>query len=169
MANKRGTGLMIVWVDVPADKEDEFNRWYNEEHLALPPGRVPVDKGGSMLGSGGMGTVYEAEQDNPARRVAVRVVGAVVVVVPHISDRDRAIQGRLCRLPQGEVDHLVVASPVVVGDVAVMEVTRDQVEELILVADRVEHRSVPHHGPDPWGAQDLGDVGGQHDPQGDRV
>ena len=34
MADKKGTGLMMVWADVPADKEDEFNRWYNEEHLA---------------------------------------------------------------------------------------------------------------------------------------
>ena len=31
---KKGTGLLMVWADVPADKEDEFNRWYNEEHLA---------------------------------------------------------------------------------------------------------------------------------------
>jgi hypothetical protein len=34
MANIKGTGLMMVWVDVPADKEAEFNKWYNEEHLA---------------------------------------------------------------------------------------------------------------------------------------
>ena len=32
MANK-GTGLLMVWADVPADKEEEFNRWYDEEHL----------------------------------------------------------------------------------------------------------------------------------------
>src|SRR5438876_847391 len=34
MAAKKGTGLLMVWADVPADKEGEFNRWYNEEHLA---------------------------------------------------------------------------------------------------------------------------------------
>jgi hypothetical protein len=34
MTAKKGTGLLMVWADVPADKEDEFNRWYNEEHLA---------------------------------------------------------------------------------------------------------------------------------------
>lgn len=34
MPAKKGTGLLMVWADVPADKEDEFNRWYNEEHLA---------------------------------------------------------------------------------------------------------------------------------------
>jgi hypothetical protein len=34
MTAKKGTGLLMVWADVPADKEPEFNRWYNEEHLA---------------------------------------------------------------------------------------------------------------------------------------
>lgn len=34
MTAKKGTGLLMVWAEVPADKEAEFNRWYNEEHLA---------------------------------------------------------------------------------------------------------------------------------------
>jgi len=33
MAAKKGSGLLMVWTDVPADKEPDFNRWYNEEHL----------------------------------------------------------------------------------------------------------------------------------------
>ncbi len=33
MADKEGTGLRMVWMDVPADKVEEFNDWYNEEHL----------------------------------------------------------------------------------------------------------------------------------------
>ena len=33
MANKKGTGLLMVWCEVPGDVEDEFNRWYNEEHI----------------------------------------------------------------------------------------------------------------------------------------
>ena len=33
MANKKGTALMMVWADIPADKEADFNKWYNEEHL----------------------------------------------------------------------------------------------------------------------------------------
>ena len=32
MPAKKGTGLLMVWCDVPGDREDEFNRWYNEEH-----------------------------------------------------------------------------------------------------------------------------------------
>ena len=34
MTQKKGTGLLMVWADVPADKEADFNRWYNEQHLA---------------------------------------------------------------------------------------------------------------------------------------
>ena len=33
MADEKGTGLMMVWMDVPADKEGEFNHRYSEEHL----------------------------------------------------------------------------------------------------------------------------------------
>jgi len=34
MAAKKGNGLLMVWAEVPDELEDEFNRWYNEEHLA---------------------------------------------------------------------------------------------------------------------------------------
>ncbi len=34
MTTTKGTALLMVWADVPADKEQDFNRWYNEEHLA---------------------------------------------------------------------------------------------------------------------------------------
>ena len=34
MANKKGTALMMVWVDVPEDKEAEFNKWYKDAHIA---------------------------------------------------------------------------------------------------------------------------------------
>ena len=34
MASKKGTALMMVWADIPAEKEADFNKWYNEEHLA---------------------------------------------------------------------------------------------------------------------------------------
>ena len=33
MPNKKGTGLLMVWVDIPKEHESEFNNWYNEEHL----------------------------------------------------------------------------------------------------------------------------------------
>ena len=33
MPNKKGSALLMVWVEVPAEIEDEFNKWYNEEHI----------------------------------------------------------------------------------------------------------------------------------------
>ena len=34
MPAKKGRGLLMVYTDVAAKHEDEFNRWYNEEHIA---------------------------------------------------------------------------------------------------------------------------------------
>jgi hypothetical protein len=36
MAKTRGTGLLMVWTDVDPEFEAEFNRWYDEEHIARP-------------------------------------------------------------------------------------------------------------------------------------
>ncbi len=33
MSDKKGRGLLMVFADVPAEVEDEFNRWYDEEHI----------------------------------------------------------------------------------------------------------------------------------------
>ncbi len=33
MAAKKGHGLYLVFTDIAAEVEEEFNRWYNEEHL----------------------------------------------------------------------------------------------------------------------------------------
>lgn len=34
MPAKKGRGLLMVYTDVPAEHEEEFNRWYDEEHIA---------------------------------------------------------------------------------------------------------------------------------------
>lgn len=31
--SETATGLLAVWMEVPAELEDDLNRWYNEEHL----------------------------------------------------------------------------------------------------------------------------------------
>ena len=33
MAATKGRGLLMVFTDVPEDVEEEFNRWYDEEHI----------------------------------------------------------------------------------------------------------------------------------------
>ena len=41
MQKTTGRALLIVAADPPADREDEMNRWYDEEHLADELRRVP--------------------------------------------------------------------------------------------------------------------------------
>ena len=28
-----GEGILIVWADIPAEIEDDYNEWYNREHM----------------------------------------------------------------------------------------------------------------------------------------
>src|SRR5262249_37690973 len=66
------------------------------EGPALPPriGRYRLVR---LLGEGGMGTVYEAEQDNPRRLVALKVIRAGLVSSEVLKRFDQAAQilGRL--------------------------------------------------------------------------
>ena len=64
MAKQRGTGLLMVWADVPADKEPDFNRWYNEEHLAerlAIPGFLSAARYEAVKGGPKHLAVYELE------------------------------------------------------------------------------------------------------------
>jgi hypothetical protein len=69
MANRKGTGLLMVWADVPADKEAEFNRWYNEEHLAE---RMAVP---GFLGA----ARYEAVKSGPKHLACYELESAAVL------------------------------------------------------------------------------------------
>jgi hypothetical protein len=64
MTKKKGTGLLMVWCDVPADQEAEFNRWYNEEHLAerlAIPGFLSAARYEAVKGSPKHLAYYELE------------------------------------------------------------------------------------------------------------
>src|SRR5262245_8038210 len=70
---RRGTGLLMVWADIPADKEPDFNRWYNEEHLAermSVPGFLNAARYEAVKGGPKHLAVYELESpavlDSPA-------------------------------------------------------------------------------------------------------
>lgn len=60
----KGSGLLMVWADVPADKEPDFNRWYNEEHLAerlAIPGFLNAARYEAVKGGPKHLAVYELE------------------------------------------------------------------------------------------------------------
>ena len=73
MAKTRGTGLLMLWTDVDAPYEAEFNRWYNEEHIRhllqvpgfLSGGRYVALKGGPKYLA-----MYELEDPNVLRTAA---------------------------------------------------------------------------------------------------
>jgi len=61
---KKGNSLLMVWCDVPADKEAEFNRWYNEEHIAERlsiPGFLSAARYEAVKGGPKHLAVYELE------------------------------------------------------------------------------------------------------------
>jgi len=72
MTAKKGTGLLMVWAEVPADKEAEFNRWYNEEHLAE---RLAVP--GFLSGAR-----YEAVKGGPKHLAVYELESAAVMESP---------------------------------------------------------------------------------------
>jgi hypothetical protein len=55
MAVTKGRGLLMVFTDVPQEVEEEFNRWYNEEHI---PERLSIP---GVLSA----ARYEAQQGGP--------------------------------------------------------------------------------------------------------
>jgi hypothetical protein len=79
MANKKGTGLLMVWIDVPSDKEKEFNRWYNEEHLAerlAIPGFLSAARYEAVKGSPKHLAYYELESADVLQTEAYKRVAA---------------------------------------------------------------------------------------------
>jgi hypothetical protein len=72
MAAKKGTALLMVWADVPADREPEFNRWYNEEHV---PERLAVP---GFLSA----ARYEAVKGGPKHLACYELESAAVMESP---------------------------------------------------------------------------------------
>ncbi len=129
MTTRKGTGLLMVWAEVPADKEEEFNRWYNEEHLAerlavpgfLAAARYEAVKGGpkhlacyelesvAVLES----EAYKHVQANPTprtRRCSPEVIGTTFIrnvytmIHPKALSPDAAASGMAPALQLGRMD-----------------------------------------------------------------
>ena len=74
---RKGLGLLMVWCEVPADKEAEFNRWYNEEHLAerlAVPGFLSAARYEAVKGSPKHLAYYELENVNVLQSEAYKRV-----------------------------------------------------------------------------------------------
>ena len=88
--------LLIVRVDVKPEMEDEFNRWYNEEHL---PGLLKVPgvlwaKRGINAGSPKYIAVYEHENMDVQRSEAYRKATQTEwtrKIEPHLFNKERNV------------------------------------------------------------------------------
>ncbi len=73
MAKTRGTGMLMVWTDVDAAHEAEFNRWYDEEHmkrLLAIPGFLSGGRYVALRGGPKYLAMYELEDYNVLRTSA---------------------------------------------------------------------------------------------------
>jgi hypothetical protein len=76
---KKGSGILMVWCDVPADKDAEFNRWYNEEHIAerlAIPGFLSAARYEALKGGPKHLAVYELDNANVIQSEAYKKVAA---------------------------------------------------------------------------------------------
>lgn len=67
MAKTRGTGLLMVWTDIDAAYEADFNRWYDEEHvprLLKVPGFLSAGRYVALKGGPKHLAMYELEDHN---------------------------------------------------------------------------------------------------------
>ena len=83
VASKKGTALMIVCADVPAKMEEDFNRWYNEEHLAellSVPGVLNAAR-------------YEATRSGPKHLACYELESPAVVTSEAFTSRPRTEWG----------------------------------------------------------------------------
>jgi hypothetical protein len=124
MASKKGTGLLMVWADVPADKEAEFNRWYNEEHLAerlAIPGFLSGARYEAVKGGPKHLAVYELESAAVIESAGYKKLGRMdvprevdaqwnewynTVYVPNYEKVPGVIRGRRYRAVEGAPTYL---------------------------------------------------------------
>ena len=80
MANRKGTGLLMVWADVPPEKEEDFNNWYNQEHIA------------ELLGIPGVLSAarYEAIRGGPKHLACYELENPAVVESDAFKNRPRS-------------------------------------------------------------------------------
>ena len=95
MPKTRGTGLLMAWTDVDPAHEDEFNRWYDEEHigrLLAVPGFLSAGRYRALRGGPRYLAMYELEDHNVLRSAAfIDTVRISTIAAPagDLTERDR--------------------------------------------------------------------------------
>jgi hypothetical protein len=115
---------------------------------AAPPGPLPENIGPykvlGLLGGGGMGVVYRAEQDQPRRPVAVKVMKPGVVNPEHLH-RFRQEAAALGRFRHDGIAHIYGAGTVGEGPLAQPYFVMELIDGLSLTAYADRHQlTVPH-------------------------
>ncbi len=90
MAKTRGTGLLMVWTDIDAEFEPEFNRWYDEEHLPRLlqiPGFLGAGRYSALRGGPKYLAIYELEDHNVLRSSAYLELAQVPALGGAAEDR----------------------------------------------------------------------------------
>jgi hypothetical protein len=73
MPKTRGTGLLMAWTDVDPAREEEFNRWYDTEHIGRlleVPGFLSAARYRAVRGGPKYLAMYEMEDHNVLRSAA---------------------------------------------------------------------------------------------------
>ena len=129
MVKKKGAALLIVFVDVDAEHDAEFNEWYNQEHLPerlSAPGFLDGARYEAVKGGPRYLAVYELESaetlqsdeyrrqsENPTewtKRMSPNVIGRNMVrnvctqIYPAASDPDTTGRGMAPALQIGRMD-----------------------------------------------------------------
>ncbi len=136
MANKKGTGLLMVWADVPADMEDEFNRWYNEEHLAellSVPGVLNAAR-------------YEAVRSGPKHLACYELESPDVVQSEAFTSRPRTEWG-------SRVSPSIIGNPMISNVYEMVRpaaLTPDIAERDMAPALQIGRMAVPAENEDEW-------------------
>jgi hypothetical protein len=66
-----GTGLLVIWTDIAAEHEAEFNQWYDQEHipqLLTVPGFQTGRRYRAVEGAPRYIAIYQLADENVPRR-----------------------------------------------------------------------------------------------------
>lgn len=119
MSKERGNGLLCVWTDINPAIEEEFNTWYNQEHISERvlevPGFLSARRYACVDGEPKYLAAYELEepsvlQTDAYKEVAQRRSPGTQKLLPNFSNTTRNIYQRILeagRPPAEDAEYLL--------------------------------------------------------------